>query len=135
MKSNTPCSPYTCSEGLQENPNAVRTESAETSRMTWLVSMGHPAVSFPENVCLFSETVNFMLNMLECVDISVESSLRYVPFLLRGTGNGIVGVGGGGERTLDHQASSSGNAYDLAGSMHMFPTCSTLPVVSVPPFP
>ena len=119
MKSNTPCSPYTCSEGLQENPNAVRTESAETSRMTWLVSMGHPAVSFPENVCLFSETVNFMLNMLECVDISVESSLRYVPFLLRGTGNGIVGVGGGGFHFISLIKAKSNLKRTLNGSDKM----------------
>lgn len=55
--------------------------------MTWLVSVGHPAVSFPENIYPFSETVNFVLNMPECVDISLESSLHFVPSLLRGAGN------------------------------------------------
>ena len=56
--------------------------------MTCLVSIGHPAGSFPENVpsqrllILFT----FSINILECVDISLKSRLHYVS-LLRGVEN------------------------------------------------
>lgn len=48
---------------------------------------------------------------------------------------GIMGVGGGGERTLDHQASSSENAYDLASSVRMSPTCFHPPMCQCPSLP
>lgn len=57
--------------------------------MTRLVSIGHPAGSFPENVPSQRLLILFTLsiNILEYVDISLESSLPYVSFLLRGVGN------------------------------------------------
>ena len=57
--------------------------------MTCLVSIGHPAGSFPENVpsqrllILFT----FSINILECVGISLKSRLHYVSSLLRGVEN------------------------------------------------
>lgn len=78
IRSNTLCSLNTCCKGLQENPNAVRTETVETSGMTWLVPTGHPAAYFSESVYSFSEVVNVRLGILECVGISLDSSLHYV---------------------------------------------------------
>ena len=86
MKPITPCSPRTCSEGLQQHP---RTKGSRDFSDDLLVSVGHPAGSFPENVPPQRLLILFTLsiNILECVDISLKSTLHYVSSLLRGVGN------------------------------------------------
>lgn len=102
-----------------------------------LVSVNWPPCCFLpwEYLPLFRDYKFYAQHVRVC---SYQSRVQFLWCNLPAEGSrklGITGVGGGGERILDHQASSSENAYDLACSVHLSPSCLHPPICKCPSLP